>query len=79
MFLGKKRHLPRRTLLLAEKLDALSPGSLLRAIEFTEIKHMALHDAAIVQPAVLDHTPVKMHFAILEPFAATQEHDGCRT
>jgi hypothetical protein len=40
---------------------------------------MPLHDAPVEQPPVLDDTPVKVLFAIFEPLAATQEHDGSRS
>lgn len=53
MLLCKERHLLRRILILPKDIHRLAPRSLLPAVEFTKIQHMSLHDATIMQTAVL--------------------------
>ena len=48
-------------------LESLAPGGALRVIDLAQIKHLALHDAAVVEPFVFDHTPVSVFLAILLP------------
>lgn len=76
MFLGKESHLLWRIIILTEQLDDFAPRGLLSAIEFAEIENFALHNAAPLESAVFDDTPVEVLFAIFEAFVATQEHDG---
>ncbi len=78
MFLGKESHLLRGPFILAEEFDGLAPGSLLAAVEFAQIKHMPLDHLTRADTPAFDDAPVKVFFAILEPFGATQEHDGPR-
>jgi len=68
VFLRKQRDLARRVLVLAEEIDGLAPGGFLHAVEFTQVKNVALDDAPIAQPTVFHDTPIEMFFAILATF-----------
>ena len=68
MVLREQRDLLRRVVILPEKLDGFTPRSFLPAVEFTEVKHVSLHDAIPRATPVFDHTPIEVLFAILEPF-----------
>jgi hypothetical protein len=68
VLLGKERDLARRVLVLAEEFDGLAPGRFLHAIEFAQIKHMALNDALVGQSAIFHDTPIEMLFAIFATF-----------
>jgi hypothetical protein len=72
----KQRRLLREGIVLTEKIDGLAPRGFLAAIEFPEVEHMPLEHPPVVEPAILDHTPVEVFFAIFATFGATQEHDG---
>ena len=48
-------------------VESFAPGGALGVIDLAEIKHLALHDATVVEPFVFDHTPVSVFLAILLP------------
>jgi len=54
--------------------ERLAPGGALRVIDLAEIKYLALHDAAVKETFVFDHTPVSVFLAILLPQLRTQKH-----
>jgi hypothetical protein len=55
----------RRVLVLAEEFDGLEPGGFLHAVEFAQVKHVALDDALVGQPPVFHDTPIEVLLAIL--------------
>jgi len=60
---------------LTENLDGLALGGFLTAVEFTEVEDLALKHASARDPAVFDHTPVEVLFAILAASLTAEEHD----
>jgi hypothetical protein len=75
MFLRKKHHLLRLLFILAEDFHGLAPRCLLPPVELAQIKHMPLHDPVVTEPAVFDHTPIEVLFAIFASFGTTEKHD----
>lgn len=63
-------------IVLSKELNGLAPRSFLSAIEFAQIEHVALNHPVTRYPAVLNHTPVKMLFAILAALFAAEEHSS---
>ena len=68
VLLGKQRDLTRRVLVLAEEFDGLAPGGFPHAVEFAQVKNVALDDALVGQPAIFHDTPIEMLLAILATF-----------
>jgi hypothetical protein len=62
--LGKQRHL-RCCPSILENLDGLTPGPLLRVVNFSEIEHLALDNSSPGYPPVLHDVPVPVVFSIL--------------
>ena len=46
-------------------VEGLAPGGTLGVIDLAQVEHLALHDAAVVEALVFDHTPVGVRLAIL--------------
>jgi hypothetical protein len=59
---------------LSENLDGLAPGGFLAAVEFAEVEDLELKHASAGDPAVFDHTPVEVLFAILAASLTAEEH-----
>ena len=74
--LGEERHGARPRRIVLENLDRLAPRLALAVIDFTQVEHMALDDFSAGHALVFDDAPIVMRLAILEAFAAAQEHDG---
>ena len=68
VLLRKQRDLSRRVLVLAEEFDGLAPGGFLPAVEFPQVKNVALDNALVVEPPVFHDTPIEMGLAILATF-----------
>jgi len=68
VLLWKERDLARRVLVLAEEFDGLAPGGFLHAIEFAQVKNMALDEALVGPPAIFHDTPIEMLLALLATF-----------
>lgn len=58
-----------------EKIDGLLPGSFLPTVEFPQIKNVSLENPTTGRSAIFDNAPVKMLFAVLLAFFASQKHD----
>jgi hypothetical protein len=56
------------------RATSLAPGGFLAAVEFAEVEDLALKHASAGDPAVFDHTPVEVLFAILAASLAAEEH-----
>ena len=68
VLLRKERDLARRVLVLAEEIDGLAPGGFLHAVEFAQVKNVALDDALVGQSPVFHDTPIERHLASLATF-----------
>ena len=58
---------------LVERLDRTLPLLALRVVQLAEVERLALEDAA-TDAHTLDHTPVGVLLAVLEPLCASQKH-----
>jgi hypothetical protein len=59
-----------------KNLDGLFPTRLLLVVDFSEVKHVALHDLVAGTPFVFYDRPVGMYLAIFLSLGAAQKHDG---
>jgi hypothetical protein len=60
-------------------VERLAPGGALGVIDLAQVEHLALHDTAIVETPVFDHTPVSVLFAVFLPQLRPQKHIGWRS
>jgi hypothetical protein len=72
---GRKQR--QTNLLLAyviKNFDALEPTFLLAVVDFTQIKHVPLHDTTPAAPTAFNDGPVTMFFAIFDSAVTFQMH-----
>jgi hypothetical protein len=60
------------------RAERLAPCGALRIIDLAEVEHLTLHDAAIVEAFIFDHTPAGVLLAVLLTDLGTQKHIGRR-
>jgi hypothetical protein len=48
-------------------VERFAPGGARGIIDLAEVKHLPLHDAAVVETFVFDHPPARVFLAILLP------------
>src|SRR5208337_3448414 len=71
--LGEKRDLGRASAFV-ERLDRPAPTRALAVVDLSEIEHLPLNHAPVVNPAVLDHRPSPMLLAVLAANLMAQKH-----
>ena len=71
---GKQGHLPALTIVALKNINGFTPGSMLAIINFAEIKHLPLNNAAARRALVLDDAPVSVFFAVFESALRPEEH-----
>jgi len=73
-FFGKQRQCACLAGGLVDHLNGAAPGEQLRRIDFSQIQHLTLDDAAIGETLVLDDVPIDMRLSVLFAFGRSQEH-----